>query len=119
MTPQEWEIIQKLYAAQQIPNYQLNTPSLMAGVGTGNGMSPNTMPKPQKEGLDPWSIGIAAGSAAAPVGASLLGRRREYPSGGGGAPSLGMTRGAEVPNVYGGRSNPSIQALLAQFLRRR
>ena len=122
MTPEELEIMQKLYMAQQqrqIPNYQLNTPSLMAGVGTGSGTAPNTMPTPQKEGLDPWSIGMAAGSAAAPVGASLLGRRREYPNGGGGAPSLGMTRGAEVPNAYAGRTNPVLTMLLARFLGRR
>lgn len=126
MTPQELEIIQKLYMAQQQqqgPNYQLNTPSLspnnMAQMNAGQqGVMSNT-PTTPKAGLDPWSIGIAAGSAAAPVGASLLGRRREYPNGGGGSPSLGMTRGAEVPNVYGGRKSPNIQALLAQFLSRR
>lgn len=126
MTPQEWEIIQKLYAAQnqrQVPDYQLNTPSLspnnMAQMNAGQkGVISNISATP-KEGLDPWSIGIAAGSAAAPVGASLLGRRREYPPGMGGSPSLGMTRGAELPNAYAGRKFPGIAALLAQYLARR
>ena len=125
MTPEMMEMIRKLYAAQQnkgqAPNYQLNTPSLspnnMAQMNAGQKgvMSNTTTPK---ERLDPWSIGIAAGSTAAPVGASLLGKRG-YPPGMGGAPSLGMTRGVEMPNAYAGRKQPGISALLAQYLARR
>lgn len=108
---------------QNIPDYQLNTPSLssnnMAAMNTGNTNIMANTPKTVKTGWDPWSIGMAAASVAAPMGASLLGRTpRQIPGAAGGA-GLGMTRGAEVPNVYTGRQNPIIQALLARYLGRR
>ena len=104
---------------QGLPQSALSSPTPTNAMLTGNNSPIMNIPQQQKTGLDPWSIGMAAGSATAPIGASLLGRRREYPSGGGGAPSLGMTRGAEVPNAYGGRTNPVISMLLARFLGRR
>lgn len=70
-----------------------------------------------KQGFDPWSVGLTAARAAAPFGASLLGRS-PMPDGFSSAPSLGMTKGAEVPNVYAGRKPAMLKALLAQYLRR-
>ena len=123
LTQAEFDIITKQYYQNQVPNYQLNTPSLspnnMASMDAGNSLMTNTPKTATGGGWDPWSIGLTAGMAALPMAGSLLGKSKQYPSGGGGAPGLGMTRGAEVPNVYSGRTNPLIQALLAQYLRRR
>ena len=121
LTQAEFDLINKQYYQNRVPNYKFNTPSLslkgLDEMAAGKSVMTNT-PK-TATGWDPWSIGLTAGMAAAPVSGSLLGKSKAYPSGGGGAPSLGMTRGAEVPNAYGGRTNPLIQALLAQYLRRR
>ena len=95
------------------------TPTLSTMQGTNSPLINRAGQTPSSTGFDPWSIGMAAGQAVAPVGASILGRRREFPSGGGGSASLGATRGAEVPNVYAGRKNPVILALLAKYLGRR
>ena len=105
---------------QGLPREALSSPTPTNAMLSGN-QSPliNNPTTKTATGWDPWSIGLTAGMAAAPIAGSLLGKSKAYPSGGGGAPSLGMTRGAEVPNAYGGRTNPLIQALLAQYLRRR
>ena len=123
MTQAEFDRLTKQYYANRVPNYHLNTPSLspngMASMDAGNSVMSNTPTMP-KEGLDWSNIGMAVGQALAPIGASILGRNRDsrLPSTPG-APSLGMTRGAEIPNVYGGRTNPVISALLARYLGRR
>lgn len=121
MTQEEFDMLTKQYYANRVPNYALNTPSLspnnMASMDAGNSVMSNT---PKADGLDWGNIGMAAGQALAPIGASILGRNRQYPSiPSPGAPSLGMTRGAEIPNVYSGRTNPVISALLARYLGRR
>lgn len=123
LTQAEFDMLTKQYYQNRVPNYQLNTPSLspnnMATMDTGKSVMTNT-PKAATGGRwDPWSIGLTAGMAAAPIAGSLLGKSKVYPHAGAGGASLGMTRGAEVPNVYGGRTNPMIAALLAQYLRRR
>ena len=123
MTKQEFDMLTQQYYQNRVPNYQLNTPSLTAPTSLNYdasqnimGNTPSTTPSTE---IDPWSIGMAAGQAMAPLGASILGRRREFPRGGNDSVSLGMTRGAEVPNAYAGRTNPVISALLARYLGRR
>ena len=123
LTQAEFDILTKQYHKNSVPNYRLNTPSLspnnMAGMDAGNSIMTNIPKEATVGGWDPWSIGLTAGMAALPMAGSLLGKSKPYQSGGSGGASLGMTRGAEVPNVYGGRTNPMIAALLAQYLRRR
>lgn len=123
LTQAEFDMLTKQYYQNRVPNYQLSTPSLspnnMASMDAGNSIMTNTPKTATGSGWDPWSIGLTAGMAAAPIAGSLLGKSKVYPHGGAGGASLGMTRGAEVPNVYGGRTNPIIAALLAQYLRRR
>ena len=123
MTQEEFDRLTKQYYANRVPNYQLNTPSLspngMASMDAGNGVMSNT-PSTPKEGLDWGNVGMSAAQAMTPLATSILGRKSEFPNSmGSGAPSLGMTRGAEVPNIYGGRTNPVISMLLARYLGRR
>lgn len=123
MTQQEFDLLTQQYYQNRVPNYQLNTPKLSMdnalAMDSGQSVLSNNPASTTKSALDPWSIGLTAAMAAAPVAGSLLGKTKQYPHGGGGGASLGMARGLEVPNVYSGRSNPIIAALLAQYLRRR
>lgn len=122
MTQQEFDLLIQQYYQNRVPDYTLKTPKLTMdnalAMDSGQGVLSKNPPK-TKSTWDPWSIGLTAAMAAAPVAGSLLGKTKQYPHGGGGSASLGMTRGLEVPNVYSGRSNPIIAALLAQYLRRR
>lgn len=95
-----------------------STPTNAMLTGSQSPLMNNTIPNITTK-LDPWKIGLTASMAAMPMATSLLGMHKLYPSGGGGAPGLGMTKGVEVPNVYAGRTNPIIQALLAAYLKRR
>jgi len=86
MTKQEFDMLTQQYYQNRVPNYQLNTPSLTAPTSLNYDASQNIMSNtpsttPSTE-IDPWSIGMAAGQAMAPLGASILGRRREFPRGG-------------------------------------